>query len=169
MKYFILNNDQKEVGKTYGAWGCYNTQAEAEAIEYSFNAVVVPFDTQTPERAQFLYNGSEFVGEERALTTEEIKAAQNWEGLEDDLEGLELVDSPGETFFSRAFTDTPSNNNIAANAYTLLLNCFGANKWDARLAFALPIVHANLNRSLTANETAQLNTILSNNGFNFTV
>lgn len=101
------------------------------------------------------------------LTPEQIERryiqSLDWNGLEDDLETVELVDTPSDTFFYRAITTTNQN------AYALLLNCFGANRWDKRLGPALQLVKDSLPTPLTDNELIQLNTILANNNFNIVI
>lgn len=176
MKYFILNN---EIALTQSYFDVFDSEEEAtiaktgnktvirngveiEEPNYTFETVVVPSD-KNPELVQFEKVNNVWVDTERALTPEEIKAQQDWEGLEDDLELIELEDSPNQTFFFRAITTQNQN------AYALLLNCFGANKWDARLGPALQMVKEALPVALSANELAQLNTILSNRGFQITI
>ncbi len=159
MYYIVKNTEGKQ-----GHWGGYSTKAKATtaAKNFNFDTVIVQSD-KDPKRLLFEKVNNVWIDTERELSPKEIKALQNWEGLEDALELTELADSPSETFFIRALSTTN------ANAYSLLMNCFGTNKWDKRLHPALQMVKDSLPVQLTASELTQLNTILSDNGFNITI
>lgn len=169
MNYFIIKKDDKNIDDFVGHWGFSETLEGAQNKSFKFETEIIESEI-APEKATFKYNNNSETWEvtERVLSATELKALQNWEGLEDDLELTILEDSlTDETFFQRAFSAT--NTPQGAGAYALLMNCFGANKWDNRLGPALQLVKNLLPVPLTENEVTQLNTILSNRGFQITI
>jgi len=139
---------------------------EVEEIIFNTQAVIVESDF-SPSFAIFEKINEEWVVTERELTPEEIKAKQDWKGLEDDLESVELIDSFPETFFERALSVIATSQ--GAGMYALLMNCFGANQWDKRLKPALQAVKDMLPTPLTNAELEQLNDILATRGFSIVI
>ena len=152
------------VGKQ-GHWGGFPTlqDAEAQAERLNFKTVIVQSDLDSKLLIFERQPDGKVLAWERALTREEIKAKQDWQGLENDLENITIKSKEVETFFIRAMQ---AQN---ANAYALLMNCFGVNKWDGRLGIALQLVKDSLLTPLTEEQTAQLNAILKNRGFDIEI
>jgi len=106
-----------------------------------------------------------------ALTQQEIdereaqqyKAGLDWLGLESDLQTVQLVDSPGMTFFTKLYSDlsdTPKSN----KSFSVLMSCFYTNNIDF-LDVSLQDAKDSLQTPLTANELNQLNGFLQSRGF----
>lgn len=164
MHYIVKDTVGKE-----GHWGGFPTlqDAEAQAERLNFKTVIVQSDLD-PELLIFERQpDGKVLAWERALTREEIKAKQDWKGLEDDLEFVELIDSFPETFFERALSVIATSQ--GAGMYALLMNCFGANQWDKRLKPALQAVKDMLPTPLTNAELEQLNDILATRGFSIVI